>query len=74
MVTSRRDIHLVLIDGELLLTFRTLNSPISVGHGNFLEPTLIFIVRINVGHVNCFSRRLTWVIILFCATIVSPQK
>ena len=31
----------------------TLYSPsITVGHSNFLEPTLILIMRINVGHIN----------------------
>ena len=30
---------------------RILNSPINVGHGNFLEPTLILTMRINVDHI-----------------------
>ena len=29
----------------------TLNSPYIVGHGNLLGPTLMLIMRINVGHV-----------------------
>ena len=32
----------------------TLNSPIYVGHGNFLEPILIFIMGINVDGFFCF--------------------
>lgn len=30
----------------------TLNSPTTMGHISFLEPALILIMRINVGHVN----------------------
>ena len=30
----------------------TLNNPITVGHNNFVEPTLILITRISVGHIN----------------------
>ena len=29
----------------------TLYSLISVGHNNFLEPMLILIMRVNVGHI-----------------------
>jgi hypothetical protein len=43
------------LDGELLLTSSTLNSPITMGHCTFLEPTLIFIESINVGHINVFQ-------------------
>ena len=52
--------------GELTAT---LNSPIAVGHSNFLEPTLIFVMIINVGYiniqpmVNC-SRKLAWITII----------
>ena len=28
------------------------NSPIPVGHNNFMEAMLIFIVKINVGPIN----------------------
>ena len=30
----------------------------------------IFIGRVNVGHNNCFSKQLMWVIVLFCASFV----
>ena len=29
-----------------------LNSPNIVGHSNFLEPTLILIKKISMGHIN----------------------
>lgn len=32
----------------------TLNSHIVVGHINFLEPMLVLIIRVNVGHIDCF--------------------
>ena len=30
----------------------TLNSPIAVGHSNFLESMLILIMRVDVVHIN----------------------
>ena len=30
----------------------TLNSPITIGHVDFLEPKLILAMRSNVGHIN----------------------
>ena len=29
-----------------------LNSPTAMGHNNFVEPILIFILRINRDHIN----------------------
>ena len=29
-----------------------LNSPINVGHSNFLEPTLIIMMKGNSGYIN----------------------
>ena len=34
------------------MLYTTLNSHDIVGHTNFLEPTLILIMIINVGHIN----------------------
>ena len=31
---------------------------------------LLEVTAFNVGHTDCFLRKLTWVIVLFCATIV----
>ena len=39
-----------------------------MGHNTFLEPILILIMRINVGQMIYFPRKLMWVIIVFCAT------
>ena len=39
----------------------TLNSPIIVGQNDFLEPTLIFIVRVNFGHIN-FSTHTNFIV------------
>ena len=42
-------------------TTGTLNSPIIVGHNNFLEPILILTTRINVGHIK-FSTRVKFLV------------
>ena len=42
-----------------------LNSSISVGHGNSLQPISIPIMRVNVSHINCCSWN--WCGWIFCA-------
>ena len=50
-------IYVVESDDKFVMTNRldiedTLNSLISMGHSNFLEPTLMFIIQMNVSHMN----------------------
>ena len=47
-------------------------SSITADHNDFLEPTLLLVMRINAGHIVLqptliFSRKLVWVIICFCS-------
>lgn len=48
----------ILIDPCVLMMTNQLfgdgtpNSPNIVGHNNFLKPTLILVVKINVDHIN----------------------
>ena len=37
---------------------------LAIGEGQHMKPPIL-IMRINVGHINCFSRELMWVIICF---------
>ena len=41
---------------EMIMLTTTLNRPISVGRNNFLEPTLMLIMLINVGHSNFLTQ------------------
>lgn len=48
----------------------TLNNPSVVGHKKFLQPMLILSMKFNASHIDCISRRLMHVIILYYATFV----
>lgn len=45
----------------------TLNRLVTMGHNNIVELMLFLKIRINVGHINCFPRKLMWKFILICA-------
>jgi hypothetical protein len=44
--------------------------PIIVGHNVFLEPTLDFLMRTNVGHNNYFPRKFMWGWLLYFVLFV----
>lgn len=47
-----------------------LNSPIIVGHNDFLHLTLVLMMKVSVDHIDCFYGQWIWVNILFCAIFV----
>ena len=44
--------YIPILHMHLGLVYSTLNNPIIEDHNNFLEPMLIIITRINVGHIE----------------------
>ena len=55
--------------GNFLEPLLILIMRIGLAHTNY-QATLNFYSKIRVHHIDCFPRKVMWIIILFCATCV----